>query len=986
MLSLRILRAELGRIVRRPVYRFFLAAAALYQLWEVLQLADVPSGPVRHNAPASLDLRATFLMLYLVGTVALPWLCAEVGKERFSGTRDWVDQCRPRSTLMWMRWLAISLAGSLVAAVGLLVFRFVPALIDVDRYAFGTFTPWSTLRAWLVFALIPCASFAGLLLFLAERVRRMSVLYGAAVAFVALWFALKTLGSLFSEGTLLHALFAALEPFGTVAHVSAVRGWGPEQLNAALVPIDGLMLANRALWLALGVLSVATLASRRRRVPAAMPAGRSPFGATSWKVAGLAVVLLAASTLRSVRRFDGTLPTTDVLVHDLEGPLRIVTLGWAAIAIVGAFCLHDVHRTDAWLRTASASATRVALRALSRISLGAVGLYALAMAALFCGQLALTRGVRGLPDTLWLYPLELFVFQLPTTIYLIAFALAAALATRRRVAVLGALLLPFVLDQAFAVAGQPSDLFRPAMVPDLDYSFMAGFSGQWVGHLAYLLHWAILSALVLAVSVRRWARWLGRPVPIQRRGLLALSLAFVASHALILYNVASLNGWNPPTLLERMAAYEDAWGHVRGLRQPVLAGGDYRVDLFPSSGRTQVRGTLRIVNPHAVAVPAVHLAWHHELVVEAIEWSGADVQIDTDRSHAELILDAPLAPGADATLRWRAHVPPEQGFRDIDRRASQTWASEVQTLPGGTNILNLRLLPTVGYLRRYEHGAAWARSRFRLGEGAAVPDRDDPRAASVAHGASHLGRGDWRLVLSTEAPQTPVAGGRLVRRFQSGGRNVAEFVNVDSLGWTHLISGTYASRRAGESIELFHHPGHDWNADELASTLEASFDWFAQRFGGSLGGPIRVAEVSFHHGGWGALGGSAFASEIDIWKADASLDGGARVRDFARFVAARTFIRDHVVPADVAGAKTIHRGLIAALADWCADELDASPERARARRQRRVDQWVEGRALAEEEGATPLEEYRDSRGARSLLPLRLMRLRAQVGEKAFADA
>ncbi|MEM1413393.1 MAG: hypothetical protein AAGH15_00760 [Myxococcota bacterium] len=996
----RVAALELLRVLRHPVYGVFVTATVLFETWEVVQLAHAPYGPIRHDAPTNVHLRTTFLMLYAVVVVVLPWLAARVARERVSGERAWVAQCvRSPRGLRLGRWIALSLAASAVAAVGLAVLRLLPPWLDPDPHAFGGFVPGSVLRAWVLFALLPSIAFGGLILGLAERVATPASLYGLAVLFIGLWFLTKNLVPLVEAGSWLHTAYALVEPFGTVAEAQSVHGWTPDELNARLGPLTPLLVANRVVWLALGALVWWWVPTREappepratRSLATRWPALQRQLTSPVWRAGAAVVVVAAGSTVRSVRRFDHTYPTTDVLVHDVEGLLRLVTLGWFVIASIRIFCLHETRRTASWVRSAKAPPTRSAANELAAMAVSGAGLSLVAMVALGVFQTVASVGSPFSMDTPWLYPVELFGFQFPQTLQRGAFVAAAAVATRRAWVVVLAAVIPGLLDQAALLAGVDSALLRPGMNLDLDYSFMAGFDRQLPGHLSYVVHWGLFAALLLLAGLRRWSRWALHPPPPARKWMLGLSAAFALSHGWILYNTASLNDFDPPTLGEMKAAYERAWGHVEGLPQPVLVGGDYAVELHPSSGRTEVEGILRGLNPHATSIAEVHMTWHRDLQVRRLAIGEAEVERFPETHHAVVRPAEPLAPGARFEIAWSATTAVRRGFRNQDRRAPETYASEVQTLPNGTNVLNLHLLPTFGYLRRFEHAAAWARSRYHLPEeGALTPTA--AAAASTAHGASHLGRGDWTLVLGTEAPQRPVAGGVEEARWEEGRRAYVRTRSANALGWTRLASGIYATERAdvaGHPIELFWHPSHDWNVGRLRERLEAAAMWHAEALGSERGRPLRVVEASFHQGGWGVLGGAGFASEIHAWKMDRTI-GSSSLDEFARYLVARTWVREWVVPADVAGAKTLHMGLPATFSEWCATEGDedrmAPPDAAVARRERLVEQWFESRAGAMEPEASMLEVFRDSSGPRTLFPLRMMQLREAVGPARFRAA
>ncbi|MBV1861646.1 MAG: hypothetical protein KUG77_24720, partial [Nannocystaceae bacterium] len=587
--TLAMLRFELRAIAARPMFWVFVLATLAYKTWEVVGLVHEPYGPVLHNAPTNIELRTLFTMLYVVNLLVLPWLAARVATERFDGTRAWIDQCaalaRPRRLA---RWLAIVIAASVVAGSGTVVMRWLPPLLQPDPYAFGPFVPGSAAKAWVLYAVITVASFSGIFMWLGERVRTPSTLYGFGVLFVALWVVVRGLVPLTDPGTVGHAIYALLDPFGAVASTTEVAAWTPEQFNTLPTPLGPLLVGNRALWLTIGVWAwwraprqgpaKSRTPKRQRSSGLPIPIARH-LRSWAWRVSAIVMVVASGSTVRSVRRFAHTYPTTDVLVHDITPVLLVVALAWVTVASVRVFCLHDRLRTDAWIRTAHGSAVRSALKEAGAIAVTTVMLFGVPLLALPLFQGLSTLGTPFSVDTPWLYPVDLFGLQLPGVLQRSVFIVAAAMATRKPGAALLAALLPTLCDQLALLADVHSRLVRPGMNIDLDYSFMAGFERLLAGHVSYTVHWTIAAALALVFGLSRWSTWARQPSPHLRMWAIGLAAAWAASHGWILYNTAVLNPASPPTLAETMAEYERAWGSIRDMPQPIFSGGEYRVCL-----------------------------------------------------------------------------------------------------------------------------------------------------------------------------------------------------------------------------------------------------------------------------------------------------------------------------------------------------------------------------------------------------------------------
>ena len=132
----------------------------------------------------------------------------------------------------------------LVAPLAILAGSFAPWL---DPATVGPLRPLDYIYDYLVFGaanlLIP-----GVLLFTVANVTRSTLAtYTATVVFLVFYFAGSTLGAE-AEYRQIVALF---DPYGLFAYREITRYWSPHELNTRLVPMQGLLLWNRVIWLGL---------------------------------------------------------------------------------------------------------------------------------------------------------------------------------------------------------------------------------------------------------------------------------------------------------------------------------------------------------------------------------------------------------------------------------------------------------------------------------------------------------------------------------------------------------------------------------------------------------------------------------------------------------------------------------------------------------------------------------------------------------------
>lgn len=199
------------------------------------------------------------------------------------------DAARTRELLFATRLTRTAYVGGRFAgavAVMLLVYLAIPigALL-------GTLAPWlpdgtllpfdarSYLQPWLLLAVPNVLVVTALLFAAGARSGRLMVILLLALGLVALWQAGLTLAA--SPGT--RAAGALLDPFGNAALTAGTAGWSLAERAARPLPWGGLLLANRALWLALGAAVAAWALATYRLVllppPGVQPADAAPSSA-----------------------------------------------------------------------------------------------------------------------------------------------------------------------------------------------------------------------------------------------------------------------------------------------------------------------------------------------------------------------------------------------------------------------------------------------------------------------------------------------------------------------------------------------------------------------------------------------------------------------------------------------------------------------------------------------------------------------------------
>ncbi|HBL25236.1 MAG TPA: hypothetical protein DD490_00195, partial [Acidobacteria bacterium] len=604
--------------------------------------------------------------------------------------------------------LALLACASLGTAVGALM-PWVPAerLVawDVRPFlaAFGTIT-------------IPNVLFVSVVLFAVAVLTRSAIAtHAAAVSLYALYF----VGAALTDSPLLAgarpgggggALAALLDPFGLTGVFDVTRYWTAAEKNARLLPLEGVLLLNRGLWVAaaLGILALVhrRFSFRMRNEPAAKtdrqgeeapasgPAAR-PWSALP-KLHPVPASGLAAyrSCVQVELRSLGTKSTWFLLLvwiawafseiyGGLAGDYRSVSnpatsLLLAALqtpaSIAGSLLLLYFAAELFWREQRVRMAPLVDSTPVS----GAVLLAAkgTALAALL-GAVLLTGAAAGLAIQLGrgffqiepgLYLAFFYFTGAPLLLYAAAALFLHALSPGKYAGmILSAAFL--ILSRRAAAFGLEHDLWRFAGTPPVRYSALNGFAQDATPFHAFLLHWAVV-ALLLAVSAAGLWRRVGAPLrdrlPLLLRpgrtagGLAVLSLVtggwiFYNTNVATAYVTASdLNDWK--------SDYEKTYRSIEALPRPRVLAVEGNVDLFPATGRYRVAGRYALANASPQPITTVYVATRREAGRVALSMPGGRLVAQDERfGMTRFDLQPPLAPGARTELRFDLTFSP-RGF------------------------------------------------------------------------------------------------------------------------------------------------------------------------------------------------------------------------------------------------------------------------------------------------------------------------------------
>ena len=675
--------------------------------------------------------------------------------------------------------------------------------------------------------------------------------------------------------------FAALvDPFGSTAMSDAVRYWTVDDRNTRVITLSGLVLANRVLWLAvsMGILGLSywrfSFAERKtsrharpteeasaktsRRIPKVDY--RHSLGARFQQIASQVKVdffetiksnvfiVLSLVTLINVSvalLFSdavgfglGALPVTYNMIDLIRGSMYAFLLGIIAF-YTGVMVWKE--------REAKLDEVFDALpQATWTIFLGKFIAMALIVIIILSIGICVGVGVQASEGytrfQLGLYATEILGLDLINLLMLVLLSMFAHIVSPNKY--LGYFLfVTLVVCNAFiwSALEVSTRLVRYGSLPDYTYSDMFGFAPFVNGLLPFAIYWLLFSVLMGIVCILVWQRGKERTVKkrlgfaMRRfRGPIAvisgcLFALWIAAGGWIYYNTMIRNELLASSEVElRQAFYEKEFKALHdGIAQPNVIAVKYKIDIFPERRAIEFAGDQKIVNrsDEPIELLLLNFADGYETKVEVENATLQEAHEDQDYYIYQF--SPAMQPGEELGMKYTVSYEPK-GFEN-----STTQLSIVQN----GSFFNNMLAPQIGYQAGKELTSKGDRKTHGLPETENLMPPLDPEDIDNRRQSYIPGINEWvevETVISTTNDYA-VAPGSLVRSWEEEGRRYFHYkVDHPSLNFYSFISANYevaVNEWNGIDLEVYYHPDHVWNVDNMLRSMRDSLEYYSENFG-----------------------------------------------------------------------------------------------------------------------------------------------------------
>ena len=669
-------------------------------------------------------------------------------------------------------------------------------------------------------------------------------------------------------------LAALLDPYALVAMMEQTRYWSVAEKTARLFPLEGILLSNRLLWLALAlgmfaltyrIFSFRAPHQRSKTQPitvAEIPAvpipaaGYAKRGFRRWWRAALAHGALHISALfrgyvfpllmvlwiffMGMTAFEGLqsidlgmsyIASDGILMPALIRPLRAFGTLIVIFFSVETYWRERDCRMDGLINTTANPAGAFWFGKLLALC-GLVVVLTLSAAAVAMVFQIQHGGSFGE----W----QAYLYLIPwAAVPLFMTAVLALLLLRivpHKYGGMGLCFLIFVGFTGMVLANSPL-LPHPALrfgyLPDLNLSPMAGRGYADDAGFVYLGYWLAWCLVLVAVTLAlrgHETRW-----RIHRPGKTAWTLGIsglllTAGLGWFIWLETSVPGaWQSrKATLQQQESYERQSLELAALPRPELRDLTLQVDLYPRQRRFFAKGEMIFQNSHDQPISALALWLDSRTQKRQLNMEGASIAFQQPRLGIyKLELDQPLSPGEQRRLDFSFTVK-LSGFMAMDH--------EAYVLPAASYIEIDKWLPRFAPNRGHFIGDEAEREQRGLG----------PLPPLGAGGSKQQPRLNLWLMVSTDADQTVVAPGEPTVQTIQGRKLFNYWVREQVPLHMAIASAAYAKETThleGIPISLFYHPGHEANLASLLAGARDALQTYSQRFAPYPFDQLTIAEI-----------------------------------------------------------------------------------------------------------------------------------------------
>ncbi len=805
--------------------------------------------------------------------------------------------------------------------------------------------------------IVPTLFFSSALFFVTGLITRKLLLVYIQGFFFLLIYLFSLQLAVGSEDLFLTTL---LEPFTFQSVRIITGGWSMADRVSAIVPIEGVLLANRLLWVSLGIItlgfgyaqfqfSVHSKSSRKQKkldqseeIPSDKRVQRFASASSNvyakpngfWQLLhhtafnlrlivseiSFWAILLCAAGILLINGFSlGTdfgvdnLPTTYLIVGEL---VELTFFFFIGIILFYSGELMWKERDETIHLVADALPISNWVQLTGKV-LGLLSLLIILMMLMIVTGIGFqaTHGYYDFEIELYLLAFFVEIFPFLVLISVVSF-ISQVLVNHKYVAHFITAAFLFITTAGFAAFDVTHDLisFGGSVLPT--YSDMNGFSHMMSSYLWIKSYWLVITFLTFVLVIvlvprgseprlfQRLAGYSSNFAHSLKVASVLFFMGFLITGSVIFYHTNIASPYYSTSEEQQLRAdYEQQFRFIKELAHPEMIAVSLDMDLYPSALSYQIHGRYQLENKTSKSIDEFYLqklpndAVHLKFPIQS-----TIVSIDSTNANFGLYkisISEPMMPGDSLEFAF------QQNYR-VPKLSSEF---SPYLVSNGTLIDDYHL-PSLGYLDDIEIADAKLRAEFGLPAqtGNQANDLDALTIGKANGNGEYI---DLEIIVSTDSSQNAIAPGNLIKKWKENDRaffhyrtdqKISNLFSIVSADYELISSEIEFQDSASVELEIYHHSGHEFNTKSMMAGMKHSLEYFSKHFSPYQFDHLRMVEVPIYHDRAQSIPGMISMAENMGFTLDTESENGP---DLPFFITAHEVAHqwwgDQVNAADVPG-------------------------------------------------------------------------------------
>lgn len=750
------------------------------------------------------------------------------------------------------------------------------------------FNAWAYIQPFLLFAVTNIFITGSLFFAAGALVRRPMVIYSQGIALLMLY---QVANIFYLRDLDYQHTSAILDPFGVQTFIYMTRYWTPAEQNSLLVPLEGVMLYNRVIWISVAVVVLFVTywrfsftsrrgfkkKNRKEQIDRSeAPASNLPIPVAR-KSSGFVSQLqqLVSTTLFHFRGIWSEVPFmaiagTGLLVLFINASRMSSMYGTssypttsAVLTMLGSFTLYFIIILVFYSGEIAWKERQHRIQSITDVT--PVSSALMLLAKFLCLCLVYLSFLSGF----FLFGIAIqashgyFYFDIPAYFGTLIGETFVNLALITVVSILiqslsGNKFLGFMLTIIFVIIvltlplfGVEHEMFAYGSGSLGVFSQMNGF-GHFITPFIWLrTYWIALATLLFIPAIvlyqrgmetnlfTKWKTGVQQLTTTLKATVVVAAIIFIACGSFIYYNTTVINHYESSRQEKaKRMRYEKELKQFESNAQPKITEVNLSVDLRPANRSFEAKGYYYLKNFDSLPMKQIQLQHmiSPNLNLHDISFGRSSKVVDEhkDLGYKAFEIDPPLAPGDSLRMDFAMEFA-QEGFKSKPQNTDIVF--------NGTFIRN-NYFPTIGYDHHHELSSGDDRRRF------ALTARDESNSINKLPTINVFGKEANRIrlkaVVSTDSNQVAIAPGQLTKEWYDNDRHYLQYETHETIAAFYaILSGRYAKKVDkwnNVNLEIYYHPAHQFNVDRMMQGLKDGLDYYSKNFGTFTGSQVRIVE------------------------------------------------------------------------------------------------------------------------------------------------